>query len=76
MVVGNDVGAEVLARQVALQPEQKFQLLTSPDHIALNKNEPRLKQLLNDAVTKMRSDGSLNRISQKWLNKPLDPKDL
>ncbi|TIL77178.1 MAG: transporter substrate-binding domain-containing protein, partial [Mesorhizobium sp.] len=30
MVVGNDVGAQVLAKQDALQPEQKFQLLTSP----------------------------------------------
>lgn len=76
MVVGNDVGADVLARQVALQPEQKFQLLTSPDHIALNKNEPRLKQILNETVAKMRGDGSLNKISIKWLNKPLDPKDL
>ncbi|MFI4996236.1 MAG: transporter substrate-binding domain-containing protein [Hyphomicrobiales bacterium] len=76
MVVGNDVGAEVLARQTALQPEQKFQLLTSPDHIALNKNEPRLKQLLNETVAKMRGDGTLNKISLKWLNKPLDPKDL
>jgi polar amino acid transport system substrate-binding protein len=76
MVVGNDVGADVLARQTSLLPEQKFQLLTSPDHIALNKNEPRLKQILNDAVTKMRSDGKLNEISQKWLHKPLDPKDL
>jgi polar amino acid transport system substrate-binding protein len=76
MVVGNDVGADVLARQTALQPEQKFQLLTSPDHIALNKNEPRLKQILNETVAKMRGDGSLNKISVKWLNKPLDPKDL
>jgi polar amino acid transport system substrate-binding protein len=76
MVVGNDVGADVLARQTNLQPEQKFQLLTSPDHIALNKNEPRLKQMLNDAVAKMRGDGSLNSISMKWLKKPLDPKDL
>jgi polar amino acid transport system substrate-binding protein len=76
MVVGNDVGADVLARQTSLQPEQKFQLLTSPDHIALNKSEPRLKQILNDAVTKMRSDGTLSQISQKWLHKPLDPKDL
>jgi len=76
MVVGNDVGADVLARQTSLQPEQKFQLLTSPDHIALNKNEPRLKQLLNEAVAKMRSDGTLNKISLKWLKKPLDPKDL
>jgi len=76
MVVGNDVGAQVLAKQVELKPEQKFQLLTSPDHIALNKNEPRLKQMLNDTVAKMLADGSLNQISVKWLQKPLDPKDL
>jgi polar amino acid transport system substrate-binding protein len=76
MVVGNDVGAGVLARQVALQPEQKFQLLTSPDHIGLNKNEPRLKQALNDVITKTLTDGTMNSISAKWLNRPLDPKDL
>jgi polar amino acid transport system substrate-binding protein len=76
MVVGNDVGSGVLARQVSLQPEQKFQLLTSPDHIALNKNEPRLKQALNEVVAKMLADGRMNAISVKWLNRPLDPKDL
>ena len=48
MVVGNDVGAQVLAQQVTLKPEQKFQLMTSPDHIGLNKGEDRLKQALND----------------------------
>ena len=39
MVVGNDVGAQVLAQQVDLKPEQKFQLMTSPSHIGLNKKE-------------------------------------
>ena len=76
MVVGNDVGAQVLARQTDLKPEQKFQLMTSPDHIALNKNEPKLKQALNEIIAKMLADGTLNKISEKWLGKPLDPKDL
>ncbi len=76
MVVGNDVGAQVLARHVELKPEQKFQLLTSPDHIGLNKNEPRLKQILDEAIARMLSDGNLNKISENWLQKPLDPKDL
>ena len=40
IAVGNDVGAAVLARHPAIEPEQKLQLLSSPDHIALNKNEP------------------------------------
>lgn len=76
MVVGNDVGAQVLSRQTALKPEQKFQLMTSPDHIALNKNEPRLKQALDEIVAKLLADGTLNKVSVKWLGKPLDPKDL
>lgn len=76
IVVGNDVGAAVLARNPAIAPEEKFQLLSSPDHIALNKNEPALKSFLNDAIAKMMSDGTLNAISVEWLHKKLNPKDL
>jgi polar amino acid transport system substrate-binding protein len=76
IAVGNDVGASVLARHPSIEPEQKFQLMSSPDHIALNKNEPALKQALDDAIARMRADGSLNKISLQWLQKPLDPKDL
>jgi polar amino acid transport system substrate-binding protein len=76
IVVGNDVGASVLARHPAIEPVQKFQLLSSPDHIALNKNEPQFKQFLDQEIAKMLQDGELNQISEKWLQKPLDPKDL
>jgi polar amino acid transport system substrate-binding protein len=76
MVVGNDVGAQVLARQEALKPEQKFQLLTSPSHIGLNKNEEALKKAVNDAVAKMLADGKLNESSQTWLKTPLNPDNL
>lgn len=76
MVVGNDVGSQVLAKQTELKPEQKFQLMTSPDHIGLNKNEPRLKQALEDVIDRLLAEGKLNEISTKWLQKPLDPKDL
>jgi polar amino acid transport system substrate-binding protein len=76
MVVGNDVGAQVLARQEALQPEQKFQLLTSPSHIGLNKDEEPLKTAVNDAVAQMLADGKLNESSETWLNVTLDPANL
>lgn len=76
MVVGNDVGAQVLARQEGLKPEQKFQLLTSPSRIALNKNEESLKAALNEAVAEMLSSGVLNASSEAWLNTPLDPDNL
>ncbi len=76
IVVGNDVGAAVLARKPASEPEQKFILLSSPNHMGINKNEPALKAALDEAVAAMLKDGSLNAISVKWLQKPLDPKDL
>lgn len=76
MVVGNDVGASVLARQEALKPEQKFQLLTSPSHIGLNKNEDRLKTAVNGTVAKMLADGDLNKSSEAWLKTPLNPDNL
>ena len=76
ITVGNDVGASVLSKHPAIEPEQKFQLMSSPDHIALNKGEPAFKAMLNEVVSKMKADGSLDKISEKWLGKPLDPKDL
>jgi polar amino acid transport system substrate-binding protein len=75
MVVGNDVGATILARHPANDPEQKFSLFSSPDHVGLNKNEPRLKQKVDETIAKARKDGSMNAISQKWLRAPL-PADL
>jgi polar amino acid transport system substrate-binding protein len=76
MAVGNDVGAQVLAKQTELAPEQKFQLMSSPDHIAVAKGETKLKAELEKTVDRLLSDGTLNEISVKWLGKPLDPKDL
>ena len=76
MVTGNDVGAQVLARHTDLAPEQKFQLLSSPDHLAINKNEPALLKALDDAIDALKTSGTLDTVSAKWLGKPLDPKDL
>ncbi|ANM12597.1 MULTISPECIES: transporter substrate-binding domain-containing protein [Rhizobium] len=76
MVVGNDVGAQVLARQDELKPEQKFQLLSSPSHIALRKGEEGLKKAVNDSVAAMISDGSLDASSKSWLKAPLNPENL
>jgi polar amino acid transport system substrate-binding protein len=76
MVVGNDVGAQVLAKQDELKPEQKFQLMTSPSHIAVNKGEDRLRKVIDDTVAKMLADGSLSKSSETWLKVPLNPENL
>ena len=76
MVVGNDVGAGVLAKHTDIAPEQKFQLLSSPDHLSINKEEPALAKALDSQIEAATKDGSLDKISVKWLGKPLDSKDL
>lgn len=75
LVVGNDVGATIMARHPANNPEQKFSLFSSPDHVGLNKNEARLKAKVDDAIAAAKKDGTMNSISQKWLRAPL-PADL
>ncbi len=76
MVVGNDVGAGVLAKQDAIKPEQKFQLLTSPSHIAVDKGESTLQQAIDSVIATMLEEGKLNESSESWLNTPLNPENL
>lgn len=71
MVVGNDVGATILAQDPAIKPVEKFQLLTSPSEMAVKKGETALKDALAKALSDMKADGSLNDIAVKWLKQPL-----
>jgi polar amino acid transport system substrate-binding protein len=75
MVVGNDVGASILAKNPAIEPVEKFILLTSPSNMAVKKGETGLQQKLNETLAGMRKDGSLNELALKWLKQPL-PKDF
>ena len=71
MVVGNDVGATILAQNPTIEPVEKFQLLSSPSQMGVKKGETALKDALNKAVVAMKADGSLNDIAVKWLKQPL-----
>lgn len=71
MVVGNDVGATIMAKNPTISLEQKFQLFSSPDHVGQNKNEPRLMKKVNDAILQAKKDGSLDKLCKKWLKVPL-----
>jgi polar amino acid transport system substrate-binding protein len=71
MVVGNDVGATILAKNPAIEPVEKFQLLTSPSHMGVKKGETALQEKVNTALIAMKKDGSLNEIAVKWLKQPL-----
>ena len=71
MVVGNDVGATILAQNPAIEPVEKFQLLSSPSQMAVKKGETALKEALDKAIADMKADGSLNDVAVKWLKQPL-----
>lgn len=71
MVVGNDVGANILAKNPAIKPEEKFQLLSSPSNMAVKKGETALRDALNAVLVGMKKDGSLNELAKKWLKQPL-----
>ena len=71
MVVGTDVGATILAQNPAIEPVEKFHLLTSPSNMAVKKGEAQMQQKLNDVIAGMRKDGSLNELALKWLKQPL-----
>lgn len=71
MVVGNDVGATILAQNPAIAPEEKFQLLSSPSQMAVKKGETALKDAVDAAIGAMKADGSLNDVAVKWLKQPL-----
>lgn len=76
MAVGNNVGAQVLEKQTALKPEEKFELMSSPSHIAVRKGEDALIAQIDGAVKTMIDDGTLNAASEKWLKTPLKVENL
>lgn len=75
LVVGNDVGANIMAQNPKLSMEQKYQLFSSPSHIAVDKGNTELKNKIDVVLSKLKQDGTLNELSLKWLKAPL-PADL
>lgn len=71
MVVGNDVGATILAKNPTIEPVEKFQLLSSPSNMAVKKGETALLEKVNGALIKMKADGTLNEMATTWLKQPL-----
>jgi polar amino acid transport system substrate-binding protein len=71
MVVGNDVGATILAKNPKIEPVEKFVLLTSPSNMAVKKGEKALQAKVDEILAGMKKDGTLNDMAVKWLKQPL-----
>lgn len=71
VATGNVVAAAILAKNPPKKPEMKFLITNSPCYIGLNKNEADLQKKVNDIIAAAKADGTLNKISQKWLGADL-----
>ena len=71
VATGNVVAAAILARNPPKKPEMKFLITNSPCFIGLNKNEQALQKKVNDIIAAAKADGTLNKMSQKWLGADL-----
>lgn len=75
VATGNVVAAAILERKPPRLPNAKFLIKNSPCVIGLSKDEGPLLAKVNAILAKVKADGSLGIISDKWLHAPL-PKDL
>jgi polar amino acid transport system substrate-binding protein len=74
IATANITAAEILAKSPLKKTAIKFVLQNSPCHIGIPKGEPRLLGRVNQIIAAARNDGSLNKISERWLKAPLgDP---
>ncbi|HTK01632.1 MAG TPA: transporter substrate-binding domain-containing protein [Bordetella sp.] len=70
MAIGNVI-ALALRQKGSPAFEEKLILLNSPVHAAVPKGEKRLLDKMNAFLSGIKADGSLNAISQKWMQQPL-----
>lgn len=68
--VGTTVVSALKQKNPNLDMELKVILSNSPCYIGMNKNEPELKAKVDEIIRAAKADGTLDAISQKWLDAP------
>ncbi|MGY5956226.1 Transporter substrate-binding domain-containing protein [Kosakonia sp. BK9b] len=71
LATGNVVVAAIARQNPQKAPVSQFMLKDSPCYIGLMKNEPALKSEVDKLVEQALKDGTLNNLSQKWMQAPL-----
>lgn len=75
VATGNVVAAAVNERTKIRRLDTKFLIKNSPCYVGVNKGEATLLAKVNEVVGKLKKNGELNQVSQRWLQAPL-PADL
>jgi polar amino acid transport system substrate-binding protein len=70
VAIGTTVAAALKQKNPKMDMELKVVLSNSPNYIAMNKNEPELREKVNQIIRDAKADGTLDSISQKWLGAP------
>jgi len=71
IATGNVVAAAITEKNPSRPAVTKFIMKDSPCYVGFNKNEPALKAKVDEIIAKAKSDGTLNKFSEKWLKNPL-----
>jgi polar amino acid transport system substrate-binding protein len=71
IATGNTVAAAIAEKSASRKPELKYVVKNSPCYVGLNKEEPALLAKVNEIIGKGKADGTLAKLSEKWLKAPL-----
>jgi polar amino acid transport system substrate-binding protein len=71
IATGNTAAAVIAERNSQRAPVLKFVIKDSPCYVGFNKDEPALKEKLDDVIAKAKAAGELEKLSEKWLKAPL-----
>ncbi|PLT16464.1 MULTISPECIES: transporter substrate-binding domain-containing protein [Ralstonia] len=71
VTLGNIVANAVNERTRLRQLDLKFPVEDTPCYVGVGKGETALLDKVNAAITKFKTDGRLNELSQRWIKMPL-----
>lgn len=74
VTLGNIVANAVNERTKLRQMDAKFPVEDTPCYVGVAKGEPALLDKVNTVITKLKSDGRLSEVSQRWMKMPLPAK--
>ncbi|MFS2105605.1 transporter substrate-binding domain-containing protein [Ralstonia sp. Ralssp135] len=74
VTLGNIVANAVNERTKLRQLDVKFPVEDTPCYVGVAKGEPALLDKVNAIITKLKTDGRLNDLSQRWIKMPLPAK--
>lgn len=71
IATGNVVAAAINEQSKGKKLDTKFLIKDSPCYVGVNKGEAALLAKVNEIITKLKQNGDLNQVSERWLHAPL-----